>query len=217
MYSWPQRKNLRLKSFDYNQAGYYFVTICCKNREHFFWEIREEKMQYSQMWEIVRQEIESDIRENMVIDTYVIMPNHIHAIIVIQETDIPKNHAGCDGIAPWMDDEARTQNISHTVGCDGIAPTTHIESGTNIRPWTNTGTTKSNTGTMQSFPTLSRMIRWFKWRVTSQILQHCESWYLFSWQKSFYDVIIRNEEQLQKTRQYILDNPKNWGSDVNYV
>ena len=216
MYSWPQRKNLRLKSFDYNQAGYYFVTICCKNREHFFWEIREGKMQYSQMWEIARQEIESDIREDMMIDTYVIMPNHIHTIVVIQETDIAKNHVGCDGIAPWTDNVPRTQNISHTVGCDGIAPWTHTESGTKIAPTTDI-VPWTNTGTMQSFPTLSRMIRWFKWRVTSQILQHCESGYLFAWQKSFYDVIIRNEEQLHKTRQYILDNPKNWESDVNYV
>ena len=37
----------------------------------------------------------------------------------------------------------------------------------------------------------------------------------FKWQKSFYDVIIRNDEQLDKTREYIKNNPLKWKEDVN--
>jgi len=185
MYSWPQRKSLRLKDYDYNQDWFYFVTVCTKDREHFFWEIQGEIMNLSEMWEIAKREIESDVRDNILIDCYIVMPNHIHAIIVIRNQAV-----GCDRIAPCED----------------------------ITPWTKTEQTLTqDNGTMPSFPTLSRMIRWIKWRITSQIWIHCESWYLFSWQKSYYDVIIRNEEQLYKTRQYILDNPKNWNTDSNNI
>jgi putative transposase len=39
--------------------------------------------------------------------------------------------------------------------------------------------------------------------------------FTFAWQKSFFDKIIRNDEQLEKTRKYILNNPLKWELDVN--
>jgi hypothetical protein len=68
---------------------------------------------------------------------------------------------------------------------------------------------------MQSFPTLSRMVRGFKWRITSRIQKECIEGQEFAWQKSFYDVIIKNEQQLDKTREYIMLNPSKWEEDVN--
>ena len=154
--------------------------------------------------------MESDIRDNIMIDSYVIMPNHIHAIIIIQ------NPVGCDRIAPKKDNKPGKTSV----GCDCIALWTDITSGINIAPRRNNQSSpniKSYTGTMQSFLTLSRMIRWLKWRITSQIQQNYETWYMFWWQKSYYDVIIRNEEQLLKTQQYICDNPINWDTDSNNI
>ncbi len=37
------------------------------------------------------------------------------------------------------------------------------------------------------------------------------------WQRNFYDHIVRNEEELNNIRQYIIDNPANWGLDENYI
>jgi len=61
---------------------------------------------------------------------------------------------------------------------------------------------------------LSNVIKWFKIWCTKEIRNLYED-FNFWWQKSFFDVIIRNDEQLEKTREYILNNPSKWEFDVN--
>jgi putative transposase len=78
----------RLKNWDYASAGYYFVTICTHKQESFFGEIVGGEMQLSVVGEQARQ-FWSDIPahfKNVQLDDYVIMPNHLHGIIVIIET-----------------------------------------------------------------------------------------------------------------------------------
>lgn len=87
MYYWPERKNQRLKSYDYSQAGYYFVTFCTKWRINYFGEVVE--------WEMILTEYGENIDKNIkdtpnhflecMIDCFVIMPNHIHIITVIRD------------------------------------------------------------------------------------------------------------------------------------
>ena len=80
------RKLNRLKGYNYSQGGWYFVTICVKNRIECLGEIKDEKMQYSQYGDIVLkywQEIPNHY-ENVFLGQWVIMPNHIHGIIVIE-------------------------------------------------------------------------------------------------------------------------------------
>ena len=83
----PKRKPTRLKEYDYGAPGAYFITICTNRKLHLFGEINNEKMRLSDLGKIVNKEIiniESHY-ENIRIDKYVIMPNHIHMIIVILE------------------------------------------------------------------------------------------------------------------------------------
>jgi len=61
---------------------------------------------------------------------------------------------------------------------------------------------------------ISNIIKWFKIWVTKEIRQNYGD-YEFAWQKSFHDVIIRNQEQLDKTREYIKLNPVKWEEDIN--
>lgn len=68
---------------------------------------------------------------------------------------------------------------------------------------------------IHSLPNISNIIKGFKIWCTKEIRNKHNN-FQFTWQKSFYDVIIKNDEQLQKTRQYILDNPIKWKDDVNY-
>ena len=89
----PKRKHQRLKSFDYATEKYYFVTICTMDKHNLFGDLINQndtvKMHYSLMGEIALKhlkEIENHFDE-IKIDKYVIMPNHIHIIIVI----------GCNG------------------------------------------------------------------------------------------------------------------------
>ena len=78
-------ESTRLPGWDYGQAGYYFVTICTKDRVHYFGEVVSNDMQLSPIGEIAAQEwIKTEIiRPNVKLDEWVIMPNHMHMIAVI--------------------------------------------------------------------------------------------------------------------------------------
>ena len=77
----------RLKHWDYSQCGWYFITICTKNSEHFFGKVVNGEMTLSAIGEIVKQEwkktpiIRPDM--NLTLDEFITMPNHFHAILII--------------------------------------------------------------------------------------------------------------------------------------
>lgn len=101
-----KRKNIRLKDYDYSKTGYYFITICAKDRTKIFWTVgatcgRQQphyiisdcenaevfyNTQLSEIGYIVDLEINriSQIYDNVEINKYVIMPNHIHMIVVLE-------------------------------------------------------------------------------------------------------------------------------------
>jgi REP element-mobilizing transposase RayT len=80
-----RRRSIRLKEYDYSQPGAYFITICAWNRECLFGEINDGKMHLNAYGEIVNKEWirTANIRSNIELDQYVIMPNHLHGILVI--------------------------------------------------------------------------------------------------------------------------------------
>lgn len=88
----PKRKNLRLKNFDYSQAGYYFITICTKDKQKLLSNIAEGGSFDAPTIELtlIGKEIVKTIDfienqdANILFDKYVIMPNHLHAIIILQ-------------------------------------------------------------------------------------------------------------------------------------
>ena len=85
-----QRRSIRLKGYDYSQAGAYFVTICTKDRECIFGKIVDEEMRLTQGGRIA-DECWRNIRAHylhVVLDEYVIMPNHVHGVIFIGNDDV---------------------------------------------------------------------------------------------------------------------------------
>ena len=96
----PDRRSIRLPGYDYASAGWYFVTICCKDRAHLFGEIHDGEMVLNEVGRVVEGcwlETEA-IRSNCRIHDYIIMPNHFHGIIEITgspdpdftQSDLPK-------------------------------------------------------------------------------------------------------------------------------
>lgn len=79
------RKQIRLKKYDYSDAGWYFVTICTQNMEYLFGNIINNEMNLNKFGKIVNQYWSniSNHFKNVELDEYQIMPNHIHGIIVI--------------------------------------------------------------------------------------------------------------------------------------
>jgi REP element-mobilizing transposase RayT len=78
----------RLRGWDYTSAGWYFVTICIKNRVPCLADIVEGTVRLSPIGKIVAEEWQktAQIRANVVLDAWVIMPNHVHGIIGITGT-----------------------------------------------------------------------------------------------------------------------------------
>jgi len=78
------RHSIRLKGYDYSSAGAYFVTICTQNRECLFGQAVGEEIRISGMGVIVQAEWirTPEIRNSVVIDEFIIMPNHVHGIFV---------------------------------------------------------------------------------------------------------------------------------------
>lgn len=80
-----QRKPNRLKNFDYSLSGYYYVTVCTKDRQEYFGNIINNEMNLNDYGKIINKywlEIPKHF-ENIELDEYVIMPNHVHGIIII--------------------------------------------------------------------------------------------------------------------------------------
>ncbi len=79
------RRSIRLRNYDYSQAGSYFVTICTQNKQCLFGEINNGQMVLNKAGKIV-DFIWNDLpkhNKNIMLDAFIIMPNHIHGIITI--------------------------------------------------------------------------------------------------------------------------------------
>ena len=105
------RQSIRLKNYDYSKSGLYFVTICTENRECLFGDIVDGKMVLNDVGNMI-QKLWNKITErfNMVeLDEFVIMPNHIHGIVIIVGA----------GLVPARGERATTRvapTIIHTIG-----------------------------------------------------------------------------------------------------
>lgn len=90
----PKRKNIRLHNYNYSYNGAYFITICTKNKENLLWKnvgancVRPlDQLPLSKIGIVIENEIYklNTVYENIKVDKYQIMPNHIHLIIFIYE------------------------------------------------------------------------------------------------------------------------------------
>lgn len=83
-------ESIRLPNWDYSSNGHYFLTICTNNRNPLFGKIVDGKMILNDYGGIIRSEwLKSpQLRRELHLDEYIIMPDHIHGIVIIQR----KNH-----------------------------------------------------------------------------------------------------------------------------
>jgi putative transposase len=96
------RKSIRFKEYDYSQPGDYFVTICTYNRECLMGEIEDGKVHLNDVGRIADifwQDIPKHF-SNVILDEYVIMPNHVHGIITITERRDVQLNVPTKGFSP---------------------------------------------------------------------------------------------------------------------
>jgi putative transposase len=115
-------ESARLKEWDYSRYGYYFVTICTKDKQHFFGDIVGDKMKLSEIGKIVAGEWRKtdSIRDYAKLDEWAIMPNHLHGIIIIQNENNVETpgHASLHREVPFGDTFKASlpkANLSHVI------------------------------------------------------------------------------------------------------
>lgn len=112
------RRSIRLKGYDYTQAGAYFVTICTHERECLFGEVINGQVRLSRWGEIVYEEWfrTAELRPYVRLypDEFVVMPNHVHGIIWIVETT-DSTTAGTGTAAPCPNNPPLPQPENRTI------------------------------------------------------------------------------------------------------
>jgi len=198
------RRSVRLNNYDYSLEGAYFVTICTANRKLFFGEVLEDAVILNQYGKIARDEWirTAEVRDNVEIDEFVIMPNHIHGIIIILPNSNSHGHMVENSVA----------NTDNPMGLS------HTPVARSIEPSPQTGQCDWPLHVMPKSPknNLGAFIRGYKSAVTSAVLKLSDSKNSV-WQRNYHEHIIRNEEDLSKVRNYIRRNPANWKDDKYHL
>lgn len=186
----------RLKNWDYGSNAPYFVTICTGNKISYFGNIQEGQMHLSYLGQLANKywlEIENKF-PFVVLDHFVVMPNHVHGIINISRDAIYRVSNGAENTDAIKD--AINQDAINRVSTDGRIG----------------GITGNNNPMLHQ--NLSRFIHWHKGRCTFEIRK---TYTKFSWQPRYHEHVIRNEESYLKISEYIQNNPLRWLEDKYHV
>jgi len=184
-------ESMRLRCWDYSSPGAYFVTIVTKNRECYFGNVENGIMNLNETGEIAKQYF-AQIPKHFLfvsVDTFVVMPNHVHGIVIINQSDV--------------------EETLHATSLQPLQPSRPSRPSRSSQP-PSTGKSKTMSSISPKSGSLSTIIRSFKSAVTrsSRLISHD-----FAWQSRYYDRIIRNECELGRIRTYIIKNPLNWAMD----
>ncbi len=187
------RRSIRLKEYDYSQAGEYFITIVTRNRECLLGNVADGEMVLNDAGEMIKKwyfELVNKFRD-IRCDEFIIMPNHVHAIIqnvgtvgadlcVCPEDSLGEHHSGEHMLG------------EHTLG-------------------------KHTLGEHTGSP-LQKIVQWFKTMTINEYIRSVKQhgWQPFNgklWQRNYWEHIIRDENELNRNREYIINNPLKWELD----
>jgi putative transposase len=188
------RQSHRLKGYDYSLSAPYFITLCTERFLCLFGNVEQEQMLPNEQGKMVEgwlTEIENKF-PGVRIDSFQIMPNHLHAVICIMG-------AGLDMVAKFgigieeLDLESADDNYGTPLP---LAKERHTAKG-------------------PEQPNLGQIIQWFKTMTTNNYIRGVREagWQPFPkrlWQRDYFDHIVRDEVTLERTRDYIRNNPLYW-------
>ncbi len=202
----------RWREWNYGDEGAYFVSICCKNHEHFFGKVVDGEMQLSDVGKIAEQEWfkSPSVRPDMNLDMEIfqIMPNHIHGIIVIGRNEynccrdvmpdvLNDGEYNCRDVMP---DVSNFRDANHGVSTQGDNEMCRM---IEQQPAANHFGPQSKN--------LASILRGFKSAVTIEARTIQPD---FSWQTRFHDHVIRDDDEFRRIAYYIYENPANWVDDL---
>lgn len=192
--SLPKRKHPRLDEYDYSASGSYFITICTQDRQRLLSHIAVGRglapaemvdVQYTLFGAIAEQQLLllEDRYRHLTIDRYVIMPDHIHVIMILHDDE-----------AEYMTD------VNNTAQCRAGACSRRDDEGANNVAQCRAGACPR--------PTIMDIICAYKSLTTRECKKNGFAGRLF--QTSFYEHIIRRQEDYDEIAQYISENLMRW-------
>ncbi|MAT95798.1 MAG: transposase [Anaerolineaceae bacterium] len=184
-----QRKQIRLRGYDYRNVGAYFVTICTHQRRCTFGTVRNGVMRLNDWGQIVAKIWRTipEFRPYVILDVFQCMPNHVHLILWIISDDAPN----------VLPENVDVVDVGQRRAFALHQRQTEPERGVKSK-------------------SLGSIIGGFKSAVTREINDLRGEKYPPIWQGRFHDRIIRNERELEAIRRYIRANPANWREDQDY-
>ncbi len=204
----------RLQTWDYASEGSYFITICTKDRLHYFGEIENDKMILSPIGviaDLMWYEIKNHTK-NVELGEFVVMPNHIHAILILNNNE-STNGLGYEsvdavGAVDAVDDVETRHALSLQSPKSDQSPKS-VPSAENE----NEKTIGQKRFQNQGKNTISSIVGSYK----SAVTKHAKRLgFEFAWQTRFHDHIIRDAQSFENIQNYIANNPTNWGNDKFY-
>jgi REP element-mobilizing transposase RayT len=197
------RRSIRLKGYDYSKTGLYFITLCVEDKQHLFGDIIDGKMILNQLGQIANDEWinTSDIRDNISLHEFIIMPNHFHCIIEInfQKGENNQSIGAFKSPSQTIGSIIRGYKIATTKKIKDFLKEENIRTGElQFAPISQSISSESEialysqtiSGELQFAPTNSKI-----------------------WQRNYYENIIRDEKAYQNISNYIKNNPAKWHED----
>jgi putative transposase len=210
----------RWQEWDYSSEGLYFITINVVNHECLFGTISDKEMYLSEFGQIAADEWNKsfEIRKELFCDTYVIMPNHIHAILRIE------NHVETHGSASENANTNANTNpyIVETHGrasenCNASDCTSDIVQPIETHSSASLRSRRNGNGIAFREPkSISSFVGGFKSAVTTRINTLQQTKGKPVWQERFHDHVIRDYEEFRRIGAYIDSNIENWKEDRYY-
>ena len=223
------RRSIRMRGYDYSQPGAYFVTIVTQGRECVFGEIVDGETRLNPAGQMIAT-VWGDLPVRfpfVQMDAFVVMPNHLHGIIVLTGGGVGLDGRGESrlvsstrrGIRPdgtghgdaLGDHEDRAYDVGGDRGnrhqlCDHKDRPYDVRRDVGGRP----------RGTLAG--SLGRVVQGFKSITTHEYVVGVkeQGWTPFPgrlWQRNYYEHVVRGEGDLRRVRQYIADNPQRWALD----
>ena len=221
------RRSIRLKGYDYSQAGLYFITICCDGRKYRFGNIENNEMILNELGNIAYHEWVklAERFPKFELDVFQIMPNHMHGIILLNEFGVGSTLA--------VDRNTNTENDGNDISKNDDNEISEnknggLQNGRPINGWLINE--HPINGQPQGLPqhvgngvgtntTIGDMVGAYKSLVANGCLEIYKSKNELMgklWQRNYYEHIIRNERSYQNISNYIINNPVKWDEDKFY-
>jgi REP element-mobilizing transposase RayT len=190
----PNRESIRLPTHDYRSAGAYYATLCAQDRLELFGDVIDGQMRLSCVGKIIQHAWENIplYGPGIGLDEFNVMPDHLHGIILIGLHGLDLNCGQAQRPAPTM-----TWDIDR------------VGAGFHPRPQSQNIKKRISMSDI-----IQRFKSWTTFQFHKNIKRHgAEPLQRHLWQRNYYEHIVRNDRDLNRIRDYIQNNPKNWESD----